>query len=129
MARHDFRLEGHVELMKKFKDNMTLDDLKKVVRNNGSQLQRKAQRNADFRGHYEWEAGKGKVFKKPTGALKESIGLSMKDGGLTAEVEPGVEYAAYVELGTRFMDAQPYLKPAWNEQKKKFVHDMEKLTK
>ena len=48
---------------------------------------------------------------------------------MTAEVTPKAEYAPYVELGTRFMAAQPYLKPAFEEQKRKFKSDMNKLTK
>lgn len=115
---------GMTALMRKLKDNVTLDDVKRVVKHNGQELQKKAQKHADFRGHYE-----GKKFVPPTGNLKRSIALEMKSNGLTAEVEPGAEYAAYVEFGTRFMDAQPYLKPAYNEQKQKFKSDMDKLTR
>ena len=62
-----------------------------------------------------------------TGYLKRSIGLEFTDGGMSAEVEPTADYAPYVELGTRFMEAQPYLGPAFNEQKEKFKKDMKKL--
>ena len=93
-------------------------------------MQKLAQEKADFRGHYGYVKGKsGKQFIKPTGTLKRSIRLEMLDNGFTAEVEPTAEYAAYVELGTRFMSAQPYLKPAYNEQKEKFKSDMDKLVK
>ena len=44
-------------------------------------------------------------------------------------VEPKAEYAAYVELGTRKMEAQPYLKPAFEEQKKQFEKDLQKLVR
>lgn len=64
-----------------------------------------------------------------TGTLQRSIALEMRDSGKTAEVEPMVDYGAYVELGTRFMTAQPYLKPAFNEQKEKFKQDMKKLAR
>jgi HK97 gp10 family phage protein len=87
-------------------------------------LQKKAQKNADFKGHYE-----GKKFVKPTGHLKRSIGLEISANGLTATVEPTADYAAYVEYGTRFMDAQPYLKPAYTEQLAKFKSDLSKLVK
>lgn len=115
---------GLKELQKALKDNVNLDDVKKVVRHNGAELQSKAQQNADFKGHYE-----GKKFVPPTGNLKRSIGLEITDGGFTAEVEPKAEYAGYVEVGTRFMEAQPYLKPAFDEQKKKFESDMQKLVR
>lgn len=115
---------GMTTLMRKLKDNVTLDDVKKVVHDNGEGLQKKAQKYADFRGHYE-----GKKFVAPTGKLKHSIALEMKNNGLTAEVEPGAKYAPYLEFGTRFMDSQAYLKPAYNEQKQKFKSDMDKLTR
>ena len=115
----EIKFEGLYELQKKLKDNVKMDDVKKVVKHHGGELQKAAQRNAEFKGHYGWEKGKGRVFKKPTGKLKGSIMLDIKSGGLEAEVEPTAEYSAYVELGTRFMEAQPYLKPAFEEQSKK----------
>ena len=63
------------------------------------------------------------------GTLKRSIGLDITDGGMTAEVEPTAEYAAYVEYGTRFMNAQPYMRPSYNQQKEKFKSDMKKLVR
>ena len=120
----EIKFEGIEELKKVLIKNADLNDVEKVVRKNGEQLQKKAQRNAQFKGHYE-----GKEFVKPTGNLKKSIGLEITNGGFNAEVEPTAEYAAYVELGTRFMDAQPYLKPAFDEQSIKFESDMKKLVK
>ena len=127
MPKIEIKFEGIEKLEKALKENVTLADVKKVVKHHGAKLQQKAQDNADFRGHWAWKKGSGRVFQKPTGALKESIGLEFENGGLTAVVEPGMEYAAYVELGTRFMDAQPYLKPAWEQQQTEFKRDLEKL--
>ena len=62
----DIKIVGMQELKKKLKKNMRMEAVKKAIRLNGSQLQDKAQRNADFKGHYEWVKGKGKVFVKPT---------------------------------------------------------------
>ena len=62
-----------------------------------------------------------------TGTLKRSIGLEIRDGGLTAEVEPTAEYAAYVEYGTRYMSAQPYMRPSCTAQKEKFKSDLKSL--
>lgn len=123
------KFEGVTKIQKALLENADMSDVKKIVRKNGAELQRKAQANADFRGHYAWEKGRGMVFKSPTGTLKQSIKYEPEDGGLTAVVEPHVDYAAYVELGTRFMDAQPYLKPAWDVQKQKFKSDLDKLVR
>lgn len=122
------KIVGAEKLQAKLKKNMTMNDVKREVRKNGQELESGAKRKAEFKGHYEWskESG-GKVFVKPSGNLKQSIRLEIKDNGMTAEVEPTAEYAAYVELGTRRMRAQPYLKPAFEEQKVKFRNDMKKL--
>ena len=94
------KLEGMEKLQVKLKKNVQMSDVKRVVRKNGSELQKKAQKNA------------------PVGT-PQSTGI------------PGyvAEYAAYVEYGTRYMNAQPYLKPAFNEQKEKFKQDMRKLAR
>lgn len=107
------KVTGIDELQMKLKKNVQMSDVKKVVRKNGSDMQKKAQKNAPV----------------DTGTLQRSITLEIRDSGKTAEVEPTVDYGAYVELGTRFMTAQPYLKPAFNEQKEKFKQDMRKLVR
>ena len=118
------RVIGLKELQKALNTREALADVKKIVRDNGKELQGKMQENADFKGHY-----KGNKFVPPTGATKQSIGLEIKDGGMTAEVGATKEYAPYLEYGTRFMDAQPFVKPAYIEQKAKFESDMQKLAR
>lgn len=115
MAR--ISIEGLAELEKALKDNVTMDDVKRVVRHHGSEMQKNMQVNADFKMGYQ------------TGQTKRSIGLEIKDGGMTAEVEPTTEYSPYLEYGTRFMEAQPFVKPAHNEQTEKFRRDMQKLVR
>lgn len=124
MAHHEIKFEGLYEVKKALAKNISLTDVKRVIRVNGAELQARAQRNADFKGHY-----RGKDFIKPTGNLKGKIKLELEDDGLTASVNPEAEYSAYVEFGTRYMDAQPYLKPAWDEQKEIFKRDMQRLCK
>lgn len=119
-----FTVIGMEKLQKKLRKNVDLNEVKKIVKTNGAEMQAEAKRNADFKGHYE-----GKKFVPPTGRLRQSIGLEIKDGGMIAEVEPTAEYAPYVELGTRFMEAQPYLKPAFEKQSKQFRKDMNELVR
>lgn len=111
MAR--VRIDGFDKLEAKLKRNTDLGAVRTVVRKNGAELQGKTQKNAPV----------------DSGNLKRSIGLDITDNGMTAEVEPTADYAAYVEYGTRFMEAQPYLKPAYDEQKKKFVKDLNELVR
>lgn len=112
-----FKIEGLDELQKALKKNVTMDDVKKVVRHNGQELQQKIQQNADFTRGYA------------TGQTKRSVDLEIKDGGMTADSGPTTEHSPYVEYGTRFMDAQPFVRPAYTEQKAKFKRDMQKLVR
>lgn len=118
------RIDGFDKLEAKLKRNMDLGAVRTVVRRNGAELQGKTQKNAPV-GTPQSTGIPGYVG----GTLKRSVELDITDGGLTAEVEPTADYAAYVEYGTRFMEAQPYLKPAYDEQKKKFVKDLNELVR
>lgn len=111
------KFEGLDELEKKLKANVTLDDVKRVVRQNGSELQKRMQGKADFKKGYQ------------TGTTKRSIDLEIKDGGLTADSGPTTEYSPYLEYGTRFMEAQPFVRPAFEEQSEQFKSDMQKLVR
>ena len=107
-----------------------MEEVERIVEKHGTAMQKKAVNNASkFRGHYEGR-GKNKHFVKPTGATKRSISVnSSKIDRFRYRVAPGTAYAAYVELGTRKMSAQPFIKPAFDEQKKLFKNDLERLVK
>lgn len=89
--------------------------VKTVVRKNGSDLQRSMQRKADFVKGYQ------------TGTTKRSIGLAILDEGATAEVGPTTHYAPYLEYGTRYMEAQPFVGPAFREILPNFQRDLKKI--
>lgn len=110
-------VKGLDKLEKALKDNVTMNDVKRVVRHHGSELQKNMQKGADFTQGYQ------------TGTTKRSIGLEIVDSGMTASVGPETEYSPYLEYGTRFMDAQPFVKPALDAQKPKFKQDMQKLVR
>lgn len=111
------KIEGLEELEKKLKENVKMSDVKRVVRQNGAELQKRIQGKADFKMGYQ------------TGTTKRSVGLEIKDEGLTAESAPETEYSPYLEYGTRFMDAQPFVRPALEEQATQFKSDMQKLVR
>lgn len=71
------KFEGIAKLNKGLKKRMDMSAVKTAVKRNGSDMQRKAQRNAPV----------------DTGTLKRSIGIDISDGGMTATVEPTAEYA------------------------------------
>ena len=109
-------LKGMKELRSKLAD-VKPENIHAVVRHNGQQLQQNMMRKADFKKGYA------------TGVTKRSIHLEIRDGGMTAEVGPETEYSPYLEYGTRFMQAQPFVGPALEEQKDKFIKDLERLVK
>lgn len=114
------KVTGLKELQKALKDNVTMDDVKKVVRDNVTEMQRKMHENADFKMGYA------------TGQTKRSImdaGINIFDNGFSGEAGATTEYAEYLEVGTRFMDAQPFVKPAYDEQVQQFKKDMQRLVK
>lgn len=111
------KVEGLKELQRALKSNVTLDDVKPVVKKNGAQLQQKIQRNADFKMGYQ------------TGQTKRSVTLQIADAGLTAISGPTTDYSPYLEYGTRFMEAQPFVRPALEDQARIFEKDMNKLTR
>lgn len=113
----NIKIEGLEELQAKLKKNVQMDDVKTVVRHNGQQMAEKMIKNADFKRGYA------------TGQTKRSITLEIEDGGMTAKTGPETEYSCYVEYGTRFMDAQPFVRPSYNGQKEKFKSDLNKLMK
>lgn len=107
------KLIGFEKLEAKLTKNMDLSAVKTVVKKNGAEMQKKAQKEAPVDTHY----------------LQRSITLEITDGGMTAEVKSTAEYAAYQEYGTRFMKGKPHIRPAFDEQKGKFKSDLGKLVR
>jgi len=125
-----FELKGLEKLQTKLQRVAKMEEVEHIVEKHGEAMQKKAVNNASrFRGHYEGR-GKNRRFVRPTGATKRSISVnSGKIDRFKYRVAPGTDYAAYVELGTRKMSAQPFIKPAFDEQKKLFKDDLERLVK
>jgi HK97 gp10 family phage protein len=103
---------GLEALEKRLKFNVELADVKKVVRQNTAKLDKAVKKKVPVDTRY----------------LKRSVGLKMSDGGFTGTVGATAEYAPYLEYGTRFMRAQPFMKPSLDEVGKQFKADMDKLT-
>lgn len=109
MAR--IRLTGDKELKAALKKASRLGAVKQVVRSDGATLQRKAQRYCPV----------------DTGTLKRSIDLEISDMGFTATSAAHTDYAAYVEYGTRKMEAQPYMGPAYEQTVEEFKSHIKKV--
>lgn len=110
MAR-GIQVTGVRELQAKLKRNASLDDVKRVVQVNGAELHQKAQRNA----------------RVDTGFLRRSIIFQLANSGFTAKVIATADYSPYLEFGTRFMAALPFLGPAFRIQSVNFKNDLKRL--
>lgn len=117
MAKPEIRIEVPKELERKLKRLSNKSAIRTVVHFNGGRLQNEMTRRAEFTKGYQ------------TGATKRSIRASFTNGGMTAEVGPTTEYASYLEHGTRFMEAQPFIAPALRAVEPNFIHDLERLVK
>lgn len=90
---------------------------KRIIRNHGAKLQRKMMKNAVFTKGYS------------QGDTQASIGLEITLSGFAANVGPTTHYAPYLEYGTRFMEAQPFVDKSLQQQKPEFFADLNKLMK
>ena len=76
---------------------------------------------------HDIEADAKSLAPVDTGALRNSISTTIGNGGLSAEIGPTVDYAPYLEYGTRRMPPQPYMGPAAERRAEPFVKAIESL--
>lgn len=107
------KITGADALKKKLRQNATLSDVKHIVKSNTINMNSKMQNLAPV----------------DTGNMKRSITSEFADGGLTGTTQPHTDYAGYVEYGTRFQEEQPFIRPAFEEQKKVFINDLNRIMK
>lgn len=107
------KITGADALKKKLRQNATLSDIKHIVKSNTVNMNSKMQNLAPV----------------DTGNMKRSITSELTDGGLTGTTQPHTDYAGYVEYGTRFQEEQSFVRPAFEEQKKVFINDLNRIMK
>lgn len=64
-----------------------------------------------------------------TGRLRSSIAVQKFQGGMASVIGSNVEYAAFVEFGTKRNRAQPYLVPSLKEHTPRFIADLRNAVK
>ncbi|KRK80225.1 HK97-gp10 family putative phage morphogenesis protein [Companilactobacillus nodensis] len=94
---------------------ITVDDTLKVVRTNTAEMQENAERKAPV----------------DTGHLKREIHQDIKGEGaeVVGQVSGDADYDPYQEYGTRYQPGTPHIRPAYYEQRDKFVKGMSELVK
>lgn len=106
-------IRGVKEMQKMLNEVASLKDIQNAVKVNTTEMHQKASRRAPV----------------DTGHLKRSLNVEFKDGGLTGRVYTDVEYGIYQEFGTRFQAGTPFMRPAFYDQRVRFMQDMSRLLK
>lgn len=113
------KLMANLESREKNMQSMTT----KVVTEYTGQLKDEAHKNAE----------PGKIFVKgySQGNIRDNLTDSISTNGykVTGEVGTTMHYAPYVEYGTRFMEAEPFMKPAVDKVEEKFIKACEAMVK
>lgn len=107
----NIKVVGVERVVGKLRKNATMDDVKNVVKSNVTEMTRNAQRLAPV----------------DTGHLKGSIVASIAD--LEGSTDVGAHYGRYVNDGTRFMGARPFLTSSFDLQAENFRREMKMLVK
>lgn len=63
-----------------------------------------------------------------TGRLRSSVFVRFLEGGKAAEVGTDVFYGPFQEYGTRYMSPRPFLVPAYEAEREKFLARIERIT-
>ncbi|WP_416458375.1 HK97-gp10 family putative phage morphogenesis protein [Streptococcus thermophilus] len=103
---------GLDEMSQSLLKNASSERRSKVLRKHGSKLKEAAVKRAQFNKGYS------------TGATRRSITLQVQSD--KAIVEALTSYSGYLEVGTRKMEAQPFMKPALEEVVPKMVEELAK---
>lgn len=112
MARgFNVKVVGVERVSGKLRKNATMADVKNVVKSNVTEMTKNSQR----------------LSPVDTGFLKGSIVATV--GGLEGSTDVGAHYGGYVNNGTRFMSAQPFLTDSFELQRGNFRREMEMLVK
>jgi len=112
-------LQGTKALLDALKSGEKIERVKRAVKQNGAELNERMQRQT--------ETAYTKGYS--VGDTRKSIRTTIRNGGMAAEVGPTTNYSPYVEYGTRFMDAEPVVRPAIQAQKDQFIRDIEEAIK
>lgn len=114
----NIKLTGMEDLQAVLKENVTMDDVKRIVKTNGDRLNK----------YMKQQTTQAYVKGYSTGDTAGSINTEVRDGGLTVAVGATMNYNPYTEYGTRYMSAEPILDPSLERVRPQYLGDLEKVT-
>lgn len=99
------------KILKKFNNTATVEkDVSKLIKNTLHNIERDAKKECPY----------------DTGRLRGSITTNIIST-YSGEVGTNVEYAEYVEYGTRYQSAHPYFEPAVEKNEEKFNDALDEI--
>lgn len=114
----EFNFSGFKELEKLMQKSAKVEqEVRQAVESNGKELKSRMGKFAYFEKGYQ------------SGDTKRSMQAHMSTDGLSVTVGPTTEYAPYLEYGTRYMEAQPFVRPAFEVQVYKLVRELNNIIK
>lgn len=115
------KVTGLDKLEATLKDNVTLDDVRRIVSTNGQRLVETMVR----------QTTKAYVKGYSTGNTAGSINKApiIENNGLKAIVKAQTEYVPYVEYGTRYMSPEPIVQPSLDIVAPQFFSDLKRVSK
>lgn len=119
MRKLAIQIQGLDKLTRKLIKNQALNEAKEVIKKNTAQMHEKTISN--MIGTYT------KGYR--TGNTEDNTTFEIEDGGLSGVQTTNTDYIEYLEKGTRYMAAEPTIKPAFDAQKVVFKKEMEDLVK
>ena len=126
----EVKLVGMEKLQKKLEYcGHDLYAVKMVVLKNGNQMNAQMKENMKKAYVHVYKTGKNKGKPISTGDTAGSVNTVITDHGMTANVGPTMSYDPYVEYGTRFMKAEPTIRPAFEKQVPIFKRDLKDIMK
>ncbi|WP_099974250.1 HK97-gp10 family putative phage morphogenesis protein [Lactobacillus terrae] len=111
-----FKISGLNELQVQLKKQANLSAVKTAVQKSAEELEETAIRNTST----AYNKGYSKGF------TRSHINKYPMGDGLSWRVVMETNYSPYVELGTRYMSAEPVMKPALNTVYPKFISNIKK---
>lgn len=108
----EIKISSDVEkILREFNKTATVEkDVSKLIKNTLHNIERDAKKECPY----------------DTGRLRGSITTNIIST-YSGEVGTNVEYAGWVEYGTRYQSAQPYFEPAVEKNEDKFNEELDKI--
>lgn len=110
---YELKFDGITDVINHVINAQKLDDIKKIVRQNLSDMARFSAR----------------VVPVKTGFLKRSLTTQITDNGLTGIANYYADYSPYQEYGTRWISGKFYMKRGFDNVASKFIDEIERVMK